>query len=177
MCMCFDNKKRKKKSAKPKRFLLFFLSPNPNVFFPTVSPFSLLNVTDVLSPSLSSLLFPFFITEENPSLADDFCGILRCLQRSCGRFQRHQVVASDFPACGNSCGHVISSFEVPLWQLVDYSVDDLPVGDLEEFSDDFSKVSSMKLSKVILTISLDSFWLLKYEMSFGLLIVGFVIHG
>jgi hypothetical protein len=35
----------------------------------------------------------------------------------------------------------------------------------------------MKLSKVILTISLDSFGLLQYEMSFGLLIVGFVIHG
>jgi hypothetical protein len=60
---------------------------------------------------------------------------------------------------------------------VDCSIDDLPVGDLEEFSGDFSQVSSMKLSKVILTISLDSFGLLKYEMRFGLLIVGFVIHG
>jgi hypothetical protein len=60
---------------------------------------------------------------------------------------------------------------------VDCSVDDLPVGDLEEFSDDFSEVSSMKLSKVVLTISLDSFGLLKYEIGFGLLIVGFVIHG
>jgi hypothetical protein len=33
---------------------------------------------------------------------------------------------------------VISFFEAPLWQLVDCSIDDLPVGDLEEFSGDFS---------------------------------------
>jgi hypothetical protein len=58
-------------------------------------------------------------------------------------------------------------FQGRFWQLVDCPVDDLPVGDLEEFSGDFSKVSSMKLSKVILTISLDSFGLLKYEMGFG----------
>jgi len=71
------------------RFSLFILPP----FSFSASTFSF---CFFLVPG--SFFFPCFPADYEFSC--DFCGILRCLRRSCGRFQRDQVVASDFSACG-----------------------------------------------------------------------------